>query len=177
MFGLLLLLFCIVLVKILIDSTDANTQETFLSRPQFPTLVDNYQQRMDEIVNTDRVLDRVVKAGKRIIQDITPKAATKILSDDFQKLSRPRRNKLNFKDVKRTKLADNSDVYDYVNERQPYMFDEAHIAERYGKLYYWDWRFPKKLIDIRFAKDPVGYCKKYPNSYPAYVINSRLWKQ
>ena len=64
-------------------------------------------------------------------------------------------------------------LIDRVIVRQPFFLNGPVIRDYYDCLYYNDFRYPERPIPLIFAKDPEGYCDKYPNRYPCYVRYSR----
>ena len=65
-------------------------------------------------------------------------------------------------------------LLDRVVVRQPFFFDNPDLKNYYDCTYYNDFRYPERPIPLIFAKDPVGYCEKFPYRYPCYVRYSRL---
>lgn len=65
-------------------------------------------------------------------------------------------------------------LLDRITVRQPFFFEEPDLKDYYGCTYYNDFRYPERPIPIIFAKDPVGYCAKYPYRYPCPIRYSRL---
>jgi len=164
MLGLIIIVIIACIGHLLKDSF--TEKETFLTEPKFPVMEDNYAQRMNEIVNTDRVLDRPVKAAANRITKLIIPLSNPVQTDKYKQIGKHKQKTLRFTDQKELKIPKNHQVYTFVDERQPYMFDQPTVIDNSGKKFYWDWRYPRKPIDIRFAIDPVGYCKKHPNTYP-----------
>lgn len=65
---------------------------------------------------------------------------------------------------------------DKVKERQPYIFDKPYILYYYGYPFYYDWRYPERPIDIKFATNPEKYVEQNPHLYPSYRFLSKNLK-
>jgi hypothetical protein len=61
---------------------------------------------------------------------------------------------------------------------QHYFLDESLVLDREETgNYYWDWRYPRQPISIKFAHDPVKFIKEHPMEYPSYIVKSRDYQQ
>ena len=69
---------------------------------------------------------------------------------------------------KETCLAPDHPIYDVLRNRQPYIYPDESAFEYYGKLYYHDWKYPLRPIDVKFAANPQKYCRRNPQIYPCY---------
>lgn len=176
MIGVYLIIFALVMFCLLSYLSSDNTTEGFQSEPTLPPFSQgyNYQQRLNEIVDTDRVLDRTVVPGKQKISTLKVPLSDPHITDKYHRVGKVKQRTLNFKDKKKVCIPPNHPVYQLINDQQPYMFDRPELVDYYGRQYYWDWRYPRKRIDIKFLTDPKGYCKKNPNTYPCYIIKSRM---
>lgn len=148
-------------------------QETFLTPPRFPALNDIYTQRINELENTDRVLERKIVTGKQEINNLGVPLSKPHVTDVYKRIRPLQKRTFRFKDIKKATIAKSDPLNTLIDDRQPYMFDQPEVVNYYGKNHYWDWRYPKKPISVEFAADPAGYCQKYPQKYPSYVIASR----
>ena len=54
-----------------------------------------------------------------------------------------------------------------------YMFGDDSSLVHYNNMYYHDWRFPEKPIEVEFAANPEEYVKKHPKRYPSYVYKTK----
>lgn len=147
--------------------------ETFNSEPSLPPMGESYSQKLNELTDVDRVLDRPVKPGDKYIANLQLLQSKPDPTDNYEHIRKHKDRKLHFSDVKKTCIPKGHPIYTMIDHKQPYMFDKPIVVDYYGSLNYWDWKYPQKPIDIKFAADPKGFCKRNPNSYPCYVINSR----
>lgn len=174
MLGLIILI-CIGIITlylISIQRTRAGT-EKFDSEPSLPPMGETYQQKFNELHDVDRVLDRPVKPGNKFISKLEPLLSKREGTDTCLFFRQPTKRLFKFKDIEKQCIPKNHPIYTAIEHKQPYMFTKPVVVDYYGSLNYWDWKYPQKPIDIKFAADPKGFCKKNPNSYPCYVINSR----
>lgn len=57
-----------------------------------------------------------------------------------------------------------------IKKFSPYLFDDGcKTFTCYGNKFYYDYRFPRKPIEVEFANDPVNYIKEHPKRYPSYM--------
>ena len=163
-FGLIIV---IIVVLILYYFTPYGN-EKFDVEPALQPLGENYQRRFNEIVDVNNVLNRPTRIGKEAI------AKLGFVSDDnFAYIhGKPNVKMTVFRDPVKHCIDKNHPIYPLVEKLQPYMFGRIpHVID--GQFYY-DWRYPEKPIDLKFAASPNGYCKLYPYRYPCTVRNSRI---
>lgn len=171
MLGWLLLLTVAAVVYLI--SQALPSAEPFDSEPSLPPFDLSYQQRINEIIDVNRVLDRPTTAGDRHITKVKPLPSSPDHTFNLFQLRKSRRKPIEYSDQPKTCLPKNHPIYTVIDEKQPYMFDKPMVIDYYGSLNYWDWKYPRQPIDVRFAADPKKFCKMNPNSYPCYLINSR----
>lgn len=159
--------------------------ETFaeLTPPTLNRLRDNWQHRLDELQDTDNVLKRPTIAGKPHINQLEPNHEWDDPIDRYEAptdqpqstVQPPTKDDTWRQDPKLQCLNPDSPVYSLIEQRQPYLFDQPEVVgvDVTKQPHYYDWRYPRKPISIKFATDPSGYCKRHPNTYPCYVIKSR----
>lgn len=169
MLGYLILAFIIIIVYLL---SKININETFLTEPTLPPLEETYQRQLNELEDVDRVLDRPTKPGDKYVENLKLPLEGAPISDKYQHLVKLKRKTFDFKDIVDKPVSEDDLVK--VEDKQPYMFDEPVIVDYYGTKNYWDWRFPRKPISIKFLENPEEFCKRHPDQYPSYVIASRI---
>lgn len=176
-----IVIICTILLLAMAYKESKDSNEGFLVPPSLPSLGFSFQRRINEIIDTDRVLDRKVVPGKKsisnlILRDSKPETTENCLK--LQKCQKNRGMRFHKDDPKEvTCISETHPVRTLIEEKQPYMMDKSEIINYYGSQSYWDWRFPRKPIDIRFAVNPKKYVKEHPNTYPSYVIKSRQWSE
>lgn len=157
----------------------------FISPPPYK---DNHKQQKNELQNVLSVLKRPITKGKGNIENITlPYSGLPIRSTESQAVSIKAPPKAFLRDdlyasfpsgattdPEMACLPADHPIYEIVKARQPYMFDKPEIIKKDGEMFYHDWRYPQKPINVKFAADPIGYCKKNPGIYPCTVISSRI---
>ena len=128
----------------------------------------NYSRQYRELDDVDNVLNRPVKAVNKITEGLQAK---NMFRGQELELRAPVKTYLDFMDIMTKETP--TEVKVLVEDKQPYFLDEALIIDKYGKKFYWDWRYPKQPISVAFAKDPELYIREHPNEYPGYIIASR----
>jgi hypothetical protein len=131
-----------------------------------------YLRQQLELQDIDKVLQRPVKVSKK--ENIKPENTWRYEDGtvrSFMELVKPLKRFLAFTDIEKDKVT--SEDKEIVKQRQHEFLGDANIVDRYGKKFYWDKRFPRKLIPIEFARDPEKFVEEHPNVYPSYVIASQ----
>lgn len=125
-------------------------------RSSAPLKYNLYQRNLNELSNTDKVLDRNTYLGDHHVANL--------------KLQGYPVNTGIAKTVK--DITNNTVKTQDLLKIQPNMLIKD-IDYFYGEPYYWDWRYPAKMISVEFAKNPEKFCRDHPNTYPVPLINSR----
>lgn len=174
-----------------VNMTDENfTQSVFV-----PPYKNIYAQHIRELTDVDHVLRRPTEQGNYQIDNIqllpadyssvhanVPHITDKgYLGDNSEKPYNENNHDGTYgiipewKDPIETCLPQDHPIYDIIKARQPYIFgDKAEVIMKDGEMFYHDWRYPLKPINVKFAADPKKYCKENPGLYPCTVISSRI---
>lgn len=59
-----------------------------------------------------------------------------------------------------------------ISKYKPYILGD-NIVNYYDHPFYWDWRYPERPIDVKFATNPISYCRLNSNVYPCYKMWSK----
>ncbi len=133
-----------------------------------------YSRQYRELDDVNNVLNRPVVKGKSHIDTLQPWNTECDLDGTLMeqlKLREPWKRYLDFSDIE---TKPNTKVLKaLVEEKQPYFLDGALIIDYYGEKFYNDANFPRHPISVKFAEDPVKFCKEHPNEYPSYIIRAR----
>lgn len=132
-----------------------------------------YARQYRELDNVDNVLNRPQEPGKEVTQNLV---ASNVYTHQQAELCEPVKTYIDFSDMDIVKKETPEETRILVENRQPYFLDEALIIDNYGEQFYWDWRYPKQPISVKFVTDPEGYVRDHPNVYPSYIIKSRNLK-
>ena len=182
----------VVLILILIAFILTQMPEGFRDPPS--TMADNEKKVVvepyDHFVDFDKIneiLTMPISAGKPVINNVEPSLTTgtskfcypshyPLLSPQNQCPECPvpflgRDQPCSTCESKPKKISQT--LLDRVVVRQPFFLEGPDLRDYYNCVYYNDFRYPQRPIPLIFAKDPAGYCKKYPYRYPCYVRNSR----
>jgi len=173
MIGIIILICISIIAYVLYSKSRITPREPFFSEASLPPLGESYQQQLNELADVDRVLDRPVTVAKNYVSKITQLFSKPDSTDNYLFLRKEPKKLFKFKDPQTVCLPKNHPIYTRIEEKQPSMFTKPIVLNNFGNMYYWDWKYPQKALDVRFAADPKGFCKKNPNTYPCYIINSR----
>ena len=170
----LVIIILVSLFFVYVSGLKFNQREAFVAAPALPPLSEKYTQRLNEIENTDFVLDRPVTPGKPRINNLDLRFSCPTDNHVEKVVGKISKKTLIFKDIEQNKIPNSEATNTIIDDRQPYMFSRGpHVVDYYEGRFYYDWRYPRKPISVKFAADPKGYCKNNLGVYPCNVINSR----
>jgi hypothetical protein len=131
-----------------------NTTENFAEDIPLLTIKSKYNNRINEMNNLDMVLQREIINGESDINNTKPYHYTipNIYSKNIK--SHYHENKYEIlKQIKKNCILKNKEIIEHDN----YFF-------------YYDHRYPKQLLPVDFALDPLLYIKNNPTLYPSYIF-------
>lgn len=161
---LILIIICLMTIGLIYLHPKITNSEPFEMEPSLPPMGETYQQKINELNDVDRVLDRPLRPPNKDIYNIS------LLPSSPDALTHYPASKSNIDDIHRDyKLSPG--LYSVLAKYSPY--DKPEIVQYYSEYYYRDWRFPEKPISIKFAENPEKFIMDFPKQYPSYVILSR----
>jgi|688.fasta_scaffold130468_3 hypothetical protein len=131
------------------------TISPFTADPPLPVLKKLYHQRLAEIEDVDKVLDRKITKGNENINTL------KLLPEEIA--------------YKRPDLKQDTTKQIFVNDSElklirARMKPGTDLIHNENGIFYWDKRFTTEPTPITFAYDPKKYIIENPTLFPSYEI-------
>jgi hypothetical protein len=127
----------------------------FTADPSIPTLKKLYHQRLAEIQDVDKVLDRPITKGRDDIENLTllPIATNEAVPD--------------LKNDNNVAIMPTASEMILIKKR---MKPNTELVKRDNGIFYWDKRFSTEPTPITFAYNPRKFITENPTLFPSYEI-------